>query len=171
MLFGLSLYSVSTAEVAAEVEPFKTAITLKFLRDWPFVLYAGGLLVVGLFIERFYCRYLCPLGAALAIPARIAMFFGWLKRHPECGSPCHRCAKECPVQCIHPDGHINPNECIWCMHCQDLYWDEHRCPSMIQRRLKREKREALTSPSMRGPGAQPPALKAAADRLAAQQQT
>jgi NosR/NirI family transcriptional regulator, nitrous oxide reductase regulator len=149
VLFGLSLYSVAVAEMAAEVEPFKTAITLKFLRDWPFVLYAVGLLVIGLFIERFFCRYLCPLGAALAIPARISMFFGWLKRHPQCGSPCQRCAKECPVQCIHPDGHINPNECIWCMHCQDLYWDDHRCPAMIQRRLKREKREALTSPSMR----------------------
>ena len=162
LLFGLSLYSVSVAEVAAEVEPFKTAITLRFMRDWPFVLYAVGLLGVGLFIERFFCRYLCPLGAALAIPARISMFFGWLKRHPECGSPCHRCAKECPVQCIHPDGHINPNECIWCMHCQDLYWDDHRCPAMIQRRLKREKREALTSPSMRGPKGTPavPVLKA-----------
>lgn len=149
-LFGLSLYSIQTASVAAEVEPFKTAITLKFLRDWPFVLYAVGLLGIGLFVERFYCRYLCPLGAALAIPSRLSMFFGWLKRHPECGSPCHRCAKECPVQAIHPDGQINPNECIWCMHCQDLFWDDHRCPSMIQRRMKREKREALTSPSMRG---------------------
>jgi NosR/NirI family transcriptional regulator, nitrous oxide reductase regulator len=149
-LFGLSLYSMQAASIAAEVEPFKTAITLKFLREWPFVIYAVALLGAGLFVERFFCRYLCPLGAALAIPSRISMFFGWLKRHPECGSPCHRCAKECPVQCIHPDGHINPNECIWCMHCQDLFWDDHRCPSMIQRRIKREKREALTSPSMRG---------------------
>ncbi len=149
ILFGLSLYSIDVAEVAAEVEPFKTAIILNFVRDWPFVLYAVGLLVIGLFIERFFCRYLCPLGAALAIPGRISMFFGWLKRHPECGSPCQRCAKECPVQCIHPDGHINPNECIYCMHCQDLYWDEYRCPAMIQRRLKREKRQALASPSKR----------------------
>ncbi len=138
-LFGLSLYSVGMAERAAEVEPFKTAITLKFLRAWPFVLYAGALLVIGLFIERFFCRYLCPLGAALAIPSKLAMFFPWLKRHPQCGSPCQRCAKECPVQCIHPDGHINENECIWCMHCQDLYWDDHRCPAMIQKRLRREK--------------------------------
>jgi len=138
-LFGLSLYSIPMAEIAAEVEPFKTAITLKFMRAWPFVLFAVGLLVIGLFIERFYCRYLCPLGAALAIPARIAMFFPWLKRHPQCGSPCQRCANECPVQCIHPDGQINPNECIWCLHCQDLYWDDHRCPAMIQKRLRREK--------------------------------
>ncbi len=148
-LFGLSLYNVALAEVFAEVEPFKTAIILKFVRDWPFVIYALTLLSVGLFIERFFCRYLCPLGAALAIPGRIRMF-EWLKRWPECGSPCQRCAKECPVQSIHPEGQINVNECIYCMHCQELYHDDHRCPHMIQVRLKREKRDALSSPSMRG---------------------
>ena len=147
-LFGLSLYSVALAEVLAEVEPFKTAIILKFARDWPFVIYALTLLAAGLFIERFFCRYLCPLGAALAIPGRIRMF-EWLKRWPDCGSPCQRCAKECPVQSIHPEGFINVNECIYCMHCQELYHDDQRCPHMIQVRLKREKRLALSSPSMR----------------------
>ena len=48
----------------AEVEPLKTAIILRFVRDWWFVLFAVALLVAGLFIERFFCRYLCPLGAA-----------------------------------------------------------------------------------------------------------
>jgi len=148
VLFGLSLYSTSLAEQIAEIEPFKTAIILKFARDWPFVIYALTLLTVGLFIERFFCRYLCPLGAALAIPGRIRMF-EWLRRWQECGSPCQRCAVECPVQAIHPEGHINVNECIYCMHCQELYFDDHRCPHMIQVRLKREKREALSSPSMR----------------------
>lgn len=148
VLFGLSLYSTALAEQLAEVEPFKTAIILKFAREWPFVIYALTLLSVGLFIERFFCRYMCPLGAALAIPGRIRMF-EWLRRWPECGSPCQRCAKECPVQAIHPEGHINVNECIYCMHCQELYFDDHRCPHMIQVRLKREKREALSSPSMR----------------------
>ncbi|MCO5151754.1 MULTISPECIES: NosR/NirI family protein [unclassified Shinella] len=156
-LFGLSFYSVALAEVFAEVEPFKTAIILKFARDWPFVIFALTLLSLGLFIERFYCRYLCPLGAALAIPGRIRMF-EWLKRWPECGSPCQRCAKECPVQAIHPEGQINVNECIYCMHCQELYHDDHRCPHMIQVRLKREKFERLSSPATRGPGPAPPVI-------------
>ena len=148
-LFGLSLYSVSAAEQAAEVEPFKTAIILKFAREWPFVIYALTLLTAGLFIERFFCRYVCPLGAALAIPGRIRMF-EWLKRWSECGSPCKRCANECPVQSIHPEGHINVNECIYCMHCQELYHDDHRCPHMIQVRLKREKRGVLSPAALRG---------------------
>lgn len=134
-LFGLSLASIPLAEKFAEVEPFKTAIILKFVRDWPFVVFAVTLLVIGLFVERFYCRYMCPLGAALAIPARIRMF-DWLRRYKECGSPCQLCAIECPVQSIHPTGEINPNECINCLHCQVLYQSEEKCPVVI-RKMKR----------------------------------
>ncbi|MFZ0693940.1 MAG: 4Fe-4S binding protein [Alphaproteobacteria bacterium] len=152
VLFGLSFYYLSLGEEASEVEPFKTAIVLRFVRDWPFVLYAVTLLGAGLFIERFFCRYLCPLGAALAIPARLRMF-DWLRRYKECGSPCQRCSNECPVQSIHPEGHINPNECIQCLHCQMLYHHDHKCPVMIQRRLKAEKRLAASSPRMRPRGA------------------
>jgi NosR/NirI family nitrous oxide reductase transcriptional regulator len=134
-LFGVSLASLETAEQLAEVEPFKTAIILKFVRDWPFVVFAGSLLVAGLFIERFYCRYLCPLGGALAIPARMRMF-DWLKRYKECGTPCQTCSNECPVQAIHLTGEINPNECVNCLHCQVLYQSETKCPVVI-RQLKR----------------------------------
>ncbi|MBX6367353.1 MAG: regulatory protein NosR [Rhodospirillales bacterium] len=148
VLFGISLSALALAEKAAEVEPFKTAITLHFVRSWPFVLYAAVLLAASLFVDRFFCRYLCPLGAGLAIPARLRMF-DWLRRYRECGNPCQRCANECPVQAIHPEGHINPNECIQCLHCQMLYHHDQKCPVMIQKRLKLEKRLAMTSPSMR----------------------
>ena len=72
VLFGVSLGALSTAEKLAEVEPFKTAIILDFVRAWPFVLYAAALLAANLTVERFFCRYLCPLGAALAIPGTAA---------------------------------------------------------------------------------------------------
>ncbi|WP_417712592.1 4Fe-4S binding protein [Roseibium aggregatum] len=142
-LFGLSLYSLDVAEHYAEVEPFKTAIILKFQRAWPFVLFAVALLAAGLFIERFYCRYLCPLGAALAIPARLRMF-DWLKRYRECGNPCNRCAKECMVQAIHPEGNINPNECLNCLHCQVLYQHDQKCPVCIKKLAKRKRFEVQT---------------------------
>jgi NosR/NirI family transcriptional regulator, nitrous oxide reductase regulator len=148
VLFGLSLYELGMAERMSEIEPFKTAIVLRFIRDWPFVAFALALLVASLFVERFFCRYLCPLGAALAIPARLRMF-DWLRRYRECGNPCQRCATECPVQAIHPEGNINPNECIQCLHCQMLYHHDQKCPVMIQKRLKREKRLATSSSSMR----------------------
>ena len=136
-LFGVSLASIEQAEVYAEVEPFKTAIVLNFVRAWPFVAYAAALLIAGLFVERFFCRYLCPLGAALAIPARLRMF-DWLKRYKECGNPCQTCANECFVQAIHPTGEINPNECLNCMHCQVLYQSKTKCPVVIKRVKRRE---------------------------------
>lgn len=140
-LFAVTLASIEQAEQLAEIEPFKTAIVLKFNRAWPFVLYALLLLGVGLFIERFYCRYLCPLGAALAIPARIRMF-DWLKRYRECGNPCQTCANECMVQAIHPTGEINPNECLNCMHCQVLYSSKTKCPVVIKQTKRRQSASA-----------------------------
>lgn len=151
-LFGVSLASIHVAEQLAEVEPFKTAIILKFMRDWPFVLFAVALLTAGLFVERFYCRYLCPLGGALAIPARMRMF-DWLRRYKECGSPCQTCAIECPVQAIHPTGEINPNECVNCLHCQVLYQSDDKCPVVI-RQLKR--RATTGSTEIKIPKKSPP---------------
>ena len=136
-ILAISLRSIITAFQFAEVEPFKTAITMKFLREWPFVLYAGILLFAGLFIERFYCRYLCPLGAALAIPARMRMF-EWLKRYRECGAECHVCARTCTVQAIHPLGQINPNECIYCLKCQANYFDHDVCLHLKKRAARRQ---------------------------------
>jgi NosR/NirI family nitrous oxide reductase transcriptional regulator len=148
-LFGVSLMSIEQAEHLAEVEPFKTAIILKFVRAWPFVAYALALLAAGLFVERFYCRYLCPLGAALAIPARMRMF-DWLKRYKECGNPCQTCAHQCPVQAIHPTGEINPNECVNCLHCQVLYQSETICPVVIKKLKRRETASASSARDISG---------------------
>jgi NosR/NirI family transcriptional regulator, nitrous oxide reductase regulator len=144
-LLAVALASIPMAEKLAEVEPFKTSIILKFARSWPYVLFAATLLGAGLFIERFYCRYLCPLGAALAIPGRMRMF-DWLKRYKECGSPCQICANECFVQAIHPTGEINPNECLSCLHCQVLYQDDTTCPVRIKTLKRRAKLAADSGP-------------------------
>jgi len=143
-LFAASLHTIREATLLAEVEPFKTAITMTFVRSWPFVVYVAALLFAGLFIERFFCRYLCPLGAALAIPARLRMF-NWLRRRHQCGSECQICSERCTVQAIHPTGEINPNECIYCLECQTYYVDDHICPPLVASRKKRERRLALAS--------------------------
>ncbi|RMJ04310.1 putative electron transport protein YccM [Marinobacter litoralis] len=146
VLFGVSLESLGTAEQMAEVEPFKTAITLRFDRSWPFVTYAVLLLIVNIFTRKVYCRYLCPLGAALALPTKLRVF-DWLKRRKECGNPCRLCDHECEVQAIHPDGHINYMECHYCLDCQMTYFDDHKCPPLIvKRRGKRRGRNAPGRP-------------------------
>ena len=137
-LFATFLYDPRLAFIGAEIEPFKTVTTLKFDREWPFVLFAIGILIACLFVRRVYCRYLCPLGGALALPARMRMF-EWLKRRWQCGSPCQTCASECAVQAIHPEGRINPNECIHCLNCQVVYYYDQTCPPLVDRRRRRER--------------------------------
>lgn len=141
VLFGISLQSLAGAERYAEIEPFKTAITLRFDREWPFILYAAGLVVVSAFNSKFYCKYLCPLGAALAVPGKLRLT-SWLRRRKECGHPCQICANECEIQAIHHTGEINLDECHFCMDCQVTYWNEHKCPPLIEKRKKRERRAA-----------------------------
>jgi polyferredoxin/Na+-translocating ferredoxin:NAD+ oxidoreductase RnfG subunit len=137
-LFGLSLQSIGYAAKAAEVEPFKTAIVLHFNREGIYLYYALGLLVIAVFNRKFFCKYLCPLGASLAIPAPLRIF-DWLRRRKECGRPCQICARTCEVQAIRPTGEINPNECHYCLDCQVIYWDDHQCPPLSEKRIRREK--------------------------------
>ena len=138
VLFGISLQSVGEAERYAEIEPFKTAFVLRFQREWGYVLYAAGLVLVSAFNRKFFCRYLCPLGAALAIPARHKLF-DWLRRRKECGRPCQICGNECEVRAIRSTGEINANECHYCLDCQVTYWNAYKCPPMVEKRKRREK--------------------------------
>jgi transcriptional regulator of nitric oxide reductase len=127
-----ALYGLQTMAVAAEIEPFKTVISLRMDRTWPFVVYALVLLAAGLFVERAFCRFLCPLGAAMAIGGRLRLRrFNPLKRRPECGSPCQLCAKRCPIQAIEPSGAINMDECFYCLDCQVIHNDATVCPPLV----------------------------------------
>ncbi|MBL4822801.1 MAG: 4Fe-4S binding protein [Colwellia sp.] len=116
-LLGTSFYSLSLAEQLAEIEPFKTSLTLNFVRYWPFVLYSVLLLLLSLKVHKFYCRYLCPLGAGLAILGRFPLL-KWLRRRKECGSPCQLCRnKKCEIDAINHDGSIDYSECVQCLEC------------------------------------------------------
>jgi NosR/NirI family nitrous oxide reductase transcriptional regulator len=149
-LFGLSLESLQTAEVYAEVEPFKTVFLLNFDRDWPFILYASALIFVSIFSRKVYCRYVCPLGAAIAIPSGIRLF-DWLKRRKECGEPCQLCAVECEIGAIEKNGDINLRECHHCLDCQVTYQNENKCPPLVakQKKLKRQKQKATPAEAIR----------------------
>ncbi len=138
-ILGVGLYSVDMANQMEEVEPFKTAINVYFMRELPFVLYAVALLAAGLFIERFYCRFLCPLGGTLAVLGKLHMF-EWLKRKPQCGTQCRICEADCPVGAVEPSGRINMNECLQCLDCQVDYYDDNKCPPLIARKKRKDAR-------------------------------
>jgi polyferredoxin len=136
----LVLTGIDPSGATIEIEPFKTAITSKFTRARPYVLYAAALLAIGLFSERAYCRFLCPLGGVLAFLDRLHLI-DLLKRRPECGSPCHLCERSCPVRAIEKTGKIVTAECFQCLDCQVEYYDDKRCPPLVlAARLRGEKK-------------------------------
>ena len=132
----LVISQVDPSGASLEIEPFKTAITSKFTRAWPYVLYAVALLAIGLFSERAYCRFLCPLGGILAFLDRLHLI-DLLKRRPECGNPCHLCERSCPVRAIEASGKIVSAECFQCLDCQVEYYDDKRCPPLVQAAKRR----------------------------------
>ncbi len=127
----LVLSGIDAGEKSTELEPFKTAITSKFVRAWPFVIYAGAVLAIGLFSQRAFCRFLCPLGGVLAVFDRLHLL-NLLKRRAECGSPCRLCERACPVRAILPTGKIVTSECFQCLDCQVEYYDNKRCPPLVR---------------------------------------
>ena len=135
LLIISSFYSADILNLGSEVEPFKTTISMKFQREWYFVLYAVSLLTLGLFIERFFCRFLCPLGAFMVLGGKLRLK-NPLKRRPECGNPCKLCSKACPIDAIDKKGNINMNECFYCLDCQSLYYNNYKCPPLVIVRKK-----------------------------------
>ena len=129
--------SSNITDLAIELEPFKTAITLNFARSWPFVVYALGLLIANLFVYKFFCRVLCPLGAGLALLGRLRLL-NWIPRRSECGTQCQTCHHRCPYQAITPTGKIQYDECFQCMDCVVIYASDEKCaPLMMAKKRAR----------------------------------
>lgn len=137
VLLVVSFFSMPWAEKLAEVEPFKTTFLVGVLnRSWPFVLFWTLVVSVSIFVERPFCKYLCPLGASLALPSWLRIFK--LRRKPECTS-CHACAAGCGSLAIDDAGRIDAMECMLCLDCMVMYYDDHACPPLVKERKRREK--------------------------------
>ena len=149
ILVGTAFHSLTLAEQLAEVEPFKTSITLYFVRYWPFVVYALALLAIGMFIHKFYCRYLCPLGAGLAVLGRFRLF-SWLERVKRCGQPCQHCKNECGINAIRKDGRVDYDECIQCLECVVILRDQNQCVDAIVRNKQRQKQARILATDAAG---------------------
>jgi polyferredoxin len=137
VVLGSIVVSVAVAspwtDTLVEVEPFKTSISMGFQRDWPYVAWAVACLALSLLVFRGYCRYICPLGAALAVMGKLRLW-AWLPRRAECGTPCQTCRHGCAYQAIEPQGKIDYDECFQCLDCVDDYQDDQRCLPLIRER-------------------------------------
>jgi NosR/NirI family nitrous oxide reductase transcriptional regulator len=135
-ILGAAVISASWSDRLAEVEPFKTAITMRFERTWGPVAWAVALIVAGALVYKSFCRYLCPFGAALALGGRLRRW-KWLVRRSECGDPCQTCRARCEYQSIDRDGAIVYAECFQCMDCVSVFHSDELCaPRLLQLRGK-----------------------------------
>ena len=116
--YGVLLFVVVPALAGSRVslyqyvEPFGTV----FFWSSSMLLWAIALafLVASAVIPRFYCRYVCPLGAALAVVSVVAI--KRIRRVEHCDH-CKVCEQKCPTGAIRgPD--IDFKECVRCNICE-----------------------------------------------------
>ncbi len=126
LLGATLLYFFASSDIAAYryVEPF----WMFTLRSTP-ALWVGlaALLVATVFVRNLYCRFLCPVGAALGLLSKLTIFR--IKRWSECNS-CKICEKACEWGAIQGP-RIDMTECVRCDDCERLYADTAKCPHWI----------------------------------------
>ena len=127
VLAGVLVYYLVTKDVAGPIryaEPF-----------WMFSLFGttamwiglAVLLVATVFVRNLYCRFLCPVGAALGIISNLTVFR--IKRWSECKT-CKICERTCEWGAIRGPK-IVASECVRCDDCERLYLDQQKCPHWL----------------------------------------
>ncbi|MDR2426412.1 MAG: 4Fe-4S binding protein [Endomicrobium sp.] len=108
--FGENIYyAISNNIFSARSISFKYSFAF-------FVLFMIPLLAAA-FRRRFWCRYICPLGASLGILSVNPKF---ALRKKACSSDCGRCEQICRSNAIKHDGSYISSECVMCMDCTIL---------------------------------------------------
>lgn len=79
-----------------------------------------GLVVVGMIVrERFFCQFLCPMGAVFSLMPVLG-FSEFTRQREHCARKCGRCREGCPVS-IWPDSdELVHGECVSCGRCADV---------------------------------------------------
>lgn len=82
----------------------------------PGLIFLILIIAASLFIERFFCRYLCPLGAIFALASKLRIT-SIAKSRESCGK-CRICTKNCPMGIpLYQKDSIKSGECIECLNC------------------------------------------------------
>ena len=131
LLGATLLYFLVTSDIAVYryVEPFWLFTLQSTTALW---IGLAVLLVATVFVRNLYCRFLCPVGAALGLLSNLTVFR--IKRWSECNS-CKICEKACEWGAIQGPK-ILVTECVRCDDCERLYLDTAKCPHWIILRRK-----------------------------------
>ncbi|MGJ7043055.1 transcriptional regulator of nitric oxide reductase/ferredoxin [Shinella sp. BE166] len=141
-LVAVTFLAPEKIETAAEIEPFKTAVTTLFQREWYYVAYAVFWLLLAATTFKGFCRYVCPLGAVMVLGGLLRTR-SWIPRRAECGSPCQLCRVRCPYGAIRKTGEIAYSECFQCLDCVSIHDDARQCVPLVLAQRKRPPIQAL----------------------------
>ena len=85
-----------------------------YVAAWSIAAVFFAAVLLNFWIPRFYCRFVCPLGALFGL---LSHWTPWRvgKRQGECAG-CELCENNCEGACD-PFGKIRPHECLLCMNC------------------------------------------------------
>jgi polyferredoxin len=72
-------------------------------------------IITSFLVDRFWCKYLCPLGAVLAIFNKISPL-RLVVNHDRCNA-CRRCDIDCSMGIKDVPEHLRDAECIQCLEC------------------------------------------------------
>jgi polyferredoxin len=121
-LFLLAVFSMSDTATRAFLEgPYGQIADVKMLNFFRTLGLAGGLVLAALvllsvFVQNFWCRYLCPYGALLGLVARFSP--ARIRREAGPCIDCGRCAHACPSRlAVDRLVQIGSVECINCLEC------------------------------------------------------
>ncbi len=125
LLLGLFLLAVGSMSLAATESflggPYGLIADVKMLNFFRHlsltaIIVLAFLVLVSLFIQNFWCRYLCPYGALLGLPALLSP--GKIRRQAETCIDCGKCARACPAR-LPVDWLVivRSPECTSCLEC------------------------------------------------------
>jgi polyferredoxin len=102
--------------VFRDYDPWSTLLNLAEFSFTPGVIVLVVTLVASFFIERPWCRYACPLGAASGILGKFSPVY--LKREESACTSCKICTNSCPMGLeVHKATTIKSVDCITCLEC------------------------------------------------------
>lgn len=115
IIWGTVTYGVM---VFRDVDPWAALLSIMELETYTGLAVLIAVAVAGLFVERAWCRYACPLGAVVGIVSKISPMR--IQREGGACSGCAICDKKCPVGIkVAAATDITDTNCNMCLQCVD----------------------------------------------------